>query len=61
MAQTERVSVLTSVHDRRLNELTIWDKSVMHKLNRKLRGEPIGRLSLDLAQLNRAIHYSHAS
>ena len=33
MVQTKRVSVLTSAHDRRLNKLTVQDKSVMRKLN----------------------------
>ena len=61
MAQTERVSVLTSVHDRRLNEPMVLDKSVMQRLNEKLRGERAGRLSPDLTQLNRTIHYSYAS
>ena len=42
MAQTKRVSVLTSVHDRRLNELIVQDKSVMRRLNEKLRGECAG-------------------
>ena len=33
MAQTKRVSVLTSIHDRRLNEPMVRDKSVMRRLN----------------------------
>ena len=33
MAQTKWVLVLTLVHDHRLNELTVWDKSVMLRLN----------------------------
>ena len=39
MVQTEWVSVLTSVYDRRLNEPMVQDKSVMHRLNGKLGGE----------------------
>ena len=60
MAQTEQVSVLMSVHDRKLNEPMIQDKSVMHRLNGKLGGEHVGRLSPDLAQLNRVLYF-HAS
>ena len=37
MAQTKWVSVLTSVHDRRLNEPTVWVKSIMHILNGNLK------------------------
>ena len=33
MLQTEWVSILTSVHDRRLNELIVQDTRVMRKLN----------------------------
>ena len=35
MAQIELVSVLTSIHDHRLNEPMVQDKSVMHRLNRE--------------------------
>ena len=34
MTQTERVSILTSVHDRRLNEQVVLGKNVMRRLNR---------------------------
>ena len=42
MAQTEQVSVLTSVHDHRLNEPMIQDKSVMRILNGQLGEERTG-------------------
>ena len=60
MAQTERVSVLTSLHDHRLNEPMVQDKSVMHRLNGQPRGERAGRLSFDSAQLSRVLYF-HAS
>ena len=60
MVQTERVSVLTSIHDRRLNEILVQDKSVMRRLNRQPRGELTGQLSSDSAQLNR-VSYFHTS
>ena len=56
MMQIKQVSTLTSVHDRRLNEPMVQDKSIMHRMNGKLREEGAGRLSPDSAQLNRAIH-----
>ena len=42
MTQTERVLVLTSVHDHRLNEPMVRDKSVMCRLNGQLGGERAG-------------------
>ena len=60
MAQTEQVSVLMSVHDRRLNEPMVWDKSVISRLNRQSREKYAGRLSPNLAQPNR-ISYFHTS
>ena len=60
MGQTEKVSVLTSVHDRRLNEPMVWEKSVMCRLNGQPEGECAGQLSSNLAQLNRA-SYFHVS
>ena len=49
MVQTEQISVLMSVHNRRLNKPTVQDKSVMRRLNRKLGGKHAGRLNPDLA------------
>ena len=60
MAQTERVLVLTSVHDRRLNEPMAHDKSIIRRLNEQPGGEPAGRLKPDSAQPNR-ISYFHPS
>ena len=60
MEQTEWVSVLTSVHDHRLNEPMVWDKSGMHKLNGQLGGERAGRPSPNSAQLNKELYF-HAS
>ena len=61
MAHTKLVSILMLIHDPRLNESIVRDKSVMHRLNEKPRGESASRLSPNLAQLNMTIHYSYAS
>ena len=55
MAQTKRVSVLTSVHDRRLNEPMVQDNSIMRRLNGQPRGKRAGRLSSDSAQTEQNI------
>ena len=57
MAQTERVSVLMSVHDHRLNEPLVRDKSVMRRLSGQQRREHIGQLNLGSAQLNRVLYF----
>ena len=58
MAQTKQASVLTLVHDRRLNEPMVRDKSIMHRLNGLLGGERANRLNPDSAQLGRILHYT---
>ena len=60
MAQTERVLVLISVHDHRLNKPMVRDKSVMRRLTEQPVEEHAGRLSPDSAQPNRK-SYFHAS
>ena len=60
MAQTKRVSVLASVHDCRLKEPMVRDKSVMRRLNGQSGGECANRLSSDSAKLNMTLYF-HAS
>ena len=57
MAQTERVSVLTLIYDRRLNKPMVQDKSVICKLNVLPRGKHAGRLSPNSTQLNRILYF----
>ena len=47
MTQIEWVSVLMSIHDHKLNEPIVRDKSVMHILNEQPEGERAGRLNPD--------------